>query len=92
MIPMFSAVDFISFYLEIPVMVIMFLLWAILYRPAVSVQTPRTNRKLWLLDLVDLQTMDLDSDQYEDDGADKHNEELRERNCRTWRRIYYWLA
>ncbi|KAJ7209636.1 amino acid permease-domain-containing protein [Mycena pura] len=78
--------------LFVAIMVIMFLLWAILYRPAVSVQTPGTNRKPWLLDLVDLQTMDLDSDQYEDDGADKHNEELRERNSRTWRRIYYWLA
>ena len=33
MIPKFSAVDFVSFYIEIPVMVLMYLVWMVIRRP-----------------------------------------------------------
>ena len=32
-IPEFSAVDFVSFYIEIPVMIVMYFLWMIIWRP-----------------------------------------------------------
>ncbi|EJF57625.1 hypothetical protein DICSQDRAFT_140179 [Dichomitus squalens LYAD-421 SS1] len=35
-IPKFSAVDFVSFYIEIPVMLVMYLLWMLIWRPSPS--------------------------------------------------------
>lgn len=110
MLPIFSAVDFLSFYIEVPVIVVMYLTWALLHRPAVSHSsettasasspllshsTPGTGSssgKWWFTDLVDFQSVDLNSDQYEDDDADKHDEEQRASRTGIWRRLYYWLA
>ena len=33
MIPEFSAIDFVSFYIEIPIMLVMYLVWMIIWRP-----------------------------------------------------------
>ncbi|KIK68943.1 hypothetical protein GYMLUDRAFT_255560 [Collybiopsis luxurians FD-317 M1] len=50
-IPTFSAVDFVSFYIEIPVMIIMYITWMLIRRPESSgrprspSQTPLSNRR-----------------------------------------------
>ncbi len=33
MIPKFSAVDFVSFYIEIPIMLVMYIVWMVIRRP-----------------------------------------------------------
>ncbi|KAJ7502860.1 amino acid permease-domain-containing protein [Mycena galericulata] len=106
-LPVFSAVDFLSFYIEVPVIVVMFIAWALLKRPDFRVhettpspsspllhQIPQTSQnasgKRWFSDLVDFQTVDLNRDQYEDDDADKHDEEQSQTGI--WRRLYHLLA
>ncbi|KAJ7188561.1 amino acid permease-domain-containing protein [Mycena filopes] len=106
-IPVFSAVDFLSFYIEIPVLTVMYISWALVKnRPAASRVVEREPsdsspllahsrsrsppRKRWFTDLVDVQTVDLNSDQYEEDEADKRDEEQHESGI--WRRLYYYLA
>ncbi|KAJ7718029.1 amino acid permease-domain-containing protein [Mycena maculata] len=103
-LPVFSAVDFLSFYIEVPVMIVMFIAWVLLSRPAVtraSETSPlfhpgQTNQessgKRWFSDLVDIQKVDLNSDQYEEDDADKHDEEERGSSSGILQRLYYWLA
>ncbi|KAJ6558481.1 amino acid permease-domain-containing protein [Mycena vulgaris] len=107
-LPVFSPVDFLSFYIEVPVMVVMYLTWALLKRPAMprssgtapspsSPLLPRppsqnSSGKWWFADLVDFQTVDLNSDQYEDEDADKHDEDQRRNRTGIWQRLYYWLA
>lgn len=105
---MFDAVDFLSFYIEVPVIAVMYFTWALLNRPAQSPsgETPpsassqllprRTTGNFggkWrFTDLVDFRTVDLNSDQYEDDEADKHDEEQHGNRSGIMQRLYYWLA
>ncbi|KAJ7039178.1 amino acid permease-domain-containing protein [Mycena alexandri] len=108
-IPVFSAVDFLSFYIEVPVIIMMYFSWALFKnRPAASrpaetepsASSPLLGRrrsrspprKLWFTDLVDVQTVDLNSDQYEEDEADKRDEEQHGAQTGIWRRLYYYLA
>ncbi|KAJ7128964.1 amino acid permease/ SLC12A domain-containing protein [Mycena crocata] len=105
-LPVFSAVDFLSFYIEVPVMIVMYIAWVLLKRPTLDVSPspsspllPRPARrttsdggKRWLSDLVDLRTVDLTSDQYDDNNADKDDEEQHRSMSGIWRRLYYWLA
>ncbi|KAJ7078830.1 amino acid permease/ SLC12A domain-containing protein [Mycena belliarum] len=103
-LPVFSAVDFLSFYIEIPFMIVMYLAWSFFRRPAVPETTPSASSRLlsdpaqqtsgdrWFGDLVDFRTVDLNSDQYEDDDADKQDEEQRGRRTGIRQRIYYWLV
>jgi hypothetical protein len=109
----FSPVDFVSFYIEVPVIIVMYLTWALLHRPAASPppetapppsdsspllaprtgeSTGRTQPRRWLSDLVDVQTVDLDSDQYEDEEADKDDEAQHAGSSGMWRRLYHYLA
>ncbi|CAK5281337.1 unnamed protein product [Mycena citricolor] len=74
-IPQFSLVDFVSFYVEIPLMVAMYLVWAFASRRS-------------LADLVDVDCVDLDKDQYVDDKSDDEVPESRG----FWQSMYYWLA
>ncbi|PCH43551.1 hypothetical protein WOLCODRAFT_138428 [Wolfiporia cocos MD-104 SS10] len=92
--PRFSPVDFVSFYIEIPVMSLMFLGWIILKQvvctaeldtsppvlPATST-TPLLRRKYqWKLhDIVDTSTVDLQRDEYEEGEIDKADDEEREK-------------
>ncbi|KAJ8521185.1 hypothetical protein ONZ45_g2094 [Pleurotus djamor] len=104
--PHFSAVDFVSFYLEIPVMVIMFTGWMLIRRPGADKGLPTgsgeaetsTRRRggLWYSDLVDVGTVDLRRDEHEEDDNDKADDEQRNRRIAgklgyLWR-IYYWMA
>ncbi|KAK7057463.1 putative amino-acid permease PB1C11.02 [Favolaschia claudopus] len=109
-LPKFSAVDFLSFYIEIPIVVMMYLGWRLLKRqPATDclpsssdpllrlrgnhTDTDRESRRyIWLWDLVDLQAVDLNSDQYDDEDEDKPDERQHTRNSGLWRRVYHYLA
>jgi hypothetical protein len=86
----------------------MYVAWALLNRPvaprsATTSSSPsapllprrtteNSSGKRWFTDLVDLQTADLNSDQYEDNEADKHDEEQHGIHSGILQRLYYWLA
>ncbi|KAF5345326.1 hypothetical protein D9758_008481 [Tetrapyrgos nigripes] len=156
-IPTFTAVDFVSFYVEIPIMIVMYFTWLLIRRPIpqskldeqeqesndrdrdeedngnegfsgalcyreTTVLTPlldvqdvgdenraraRARRKRtrlwswWYTDMVDIHTVDLKKDEYEEDstGQDQRDDEVRQRRLKgsplwskiLWR-LYYWTA
>ncbi|KAJ7232780.1 amino acid permease/ SLC12A domain-containing protein [Mycena haematopus] len=75
------TIDFLSFYIEIPVIIVMYFS---------SGGKPRR----WFLDLVDVRTADLTSDQYEDEdeGTEAGDEERHADGFGVWKRLYYYLA
>jgi hypothetical protein len=84
-------------------MAVMYFTWALFKRTAARQVSSESSRLLpdpiqqlrgswWFTDLVDFKTVDLDSDQYEDEEADKHDEEQRAGRTGIWQRLYYWLA
>ncbi|KXN90118.1 putative amino-acid permease PB1C11.02 [Leucoagaricus sp. SymC.cos] len=77
--PTFQPVDFISYYVEIPVMVVMYILWMLIKRPGlkISPETGRT-RRLWYSDLVDVNIVDLSKDEYHDVEEDRAEDERRQ--------------
>ncbi|KAF7321388.1 AA-permease domain-containing protein [Mycena kentingensis (nom. inval.)] len=89
--PTFSKVDFVSLYIEIPFMVVMFAAWAYGVRPLKS--SGERKGLGWVFDLVDLDSVDLESDQHTETEQDRLAEEKRAENLRVWwKRPYYWLA
>lgn len=83
-IPKFSAIDFISFYIQIPVMLVMFTIWT-----AVKLRGFRGV-------FVDASTVDLHRDEYVEDEVDKTEDEQRTRRMQgtkkiLWR-LYYWFV
>ncbi|KAI0322347.1 amino acid permease/ SLC12A domain-containing protein [Amylostereum chailletii] len=96
--PRFSPVDFVSFYVELPVMLVMFIAWSLVHRsPAVHDEVVVSTRRVrqWS-DIVDLATVDLRRDEYsdvEDDVVDDQEKERRQKGRMAWAwRIYYLLA
>jgi amino acid transporter, AAT family len=92
-IPEFKGVEFVSFYVEVPVMALMYVAW-ILSRP----QPARRDGVLRAFgeDLVDYKTVDLDRDEYAEVEADKVLDQKRESRLKgrqgwLWR-CYYWIA
>lgn len=98
--------EFITLYLEIPVMIVMYLGWILIRRPNPNHHLPSSLASSplpwkWLKDdLVNLDTVDLRRDEYDDVGLDpeRAEEEEREREKRStgkgrwlWR-IYYWIV
>ncbi|KAI0675079.1 amino acid permease-domain-containing protein [Trametes maxima] len=93
-IPKFSWVDFVSFYIEIPVMIIMYLLWMLIRRPKPSsarvaddqpIEPPAPRsilRRVWDFisyhDNVDTRTVDLKRDEHEDEEEDLADDLARE--------------
>jgi len=99
--PKFSVVDFVSLYLEIPVMIVMWAGWLAVRRLAKQATHPdgtSTNKSVnGILDIVDLGTIDLTSDEYQDVVEDEEEEALRLKRTSQgkWRflwRIYYLAA
>ncbi|TFY54320.1 hypothetical protein EVJ58_g8932 [Rhodofomes roseus] len=107
-IPRFSAVDFVSFYIEIPVMALMYAGWLIVRRqpkPAGQVGEQRSllpagcigpRRSFRWHDLVDIQTIDLKQDEYEEAEADRVDDAQRQKRLEgrvgsLWR-LYYWVV
>ena len=84
--------DFISFYIEIPIMVIMYLVWVLVHHnpfqkgqeialPIDAEDIPVTiapTRSRWL-DLVETSEVDLHKDEYKDDVADLADNEERDK-------------
>lgn len=102
MVPKFSAVDFVSFYIEIPVMIVMFTSWLMIKRstrPAgrLLAGDGESRSRVWRhLDLVDIDVVDLTQDEYTEEAEDKEEEEERKSRISgpggLWWRLYYWIA
>jgi AAT family amino acid transporter len=97
-IPKFNAVDFVSFYIEIPVMLVMFIFWMVLKRPGLHSLHPVSGAPTgtWYSDLVDVKTVDLSRDEYaegDQDSADDEQRVIRMKGSKgyLWR-LYYWIA
>nr|GAT57772.1 predicted protein [Mycena chlorophos] len=88
--PHFSATDFISYYIEIPLMVLMFIVWAYIVRPLTRGNTQQQTGLQWVFDLVDTRTVDLETDVYEDNEADKADDTQNQQTW--WRRLFFWIA
>ena len=123
MIPKFDPLHFISFYVELPIMVFMFIAWLYFKRPAprdylaaedapllqsdehiagsassVTAVTTTTLRRAKFHDLVDVDSVDLYTDEYTEDDRDVAEEdEVAQRLKSTgpkrvlWS-LYYWFV
>lgn len=96
-IPRFSIVDFFSFYIELPVMVLMYFLWLLVRRvrhipaSATAITSPPspaspleavTRPSQPFFDFVDVTRVDLYHDEHEDGQVDKHEDEARAQRLR----------
>jgi amino acid transporter, AAT family len=92
-IPRFSAVDFVSFYIEIPVMIVMYLAWLSLTqisRRKVKVNSTENEdvaesslsagvpKSTRWFDIVDTAKVDLYHDEYQDEVLDQIDDQKRE--------------
>lgn len=101
-IPKFSIVDFASFYVELPVMLCMYLVWLFLKRqtsvslPGHSEAVEQPIRQRTLTDLVDINDIDLKMYEYVEGVEDIEDDERRELRLKgrwSWLwRIWYILA
>ncbi|RDB24776.1 putative amino-acid permease PB1C11.02 [Hypsizygus marmoreus] len=105
-IPKFIGVDFVSYYIEIPIMLVMFIVWMVLKRPGASKGLPEASgsgegrrspaRRLWYSDLVDVDTVDLYRDEYVEEEDDKFDDEKRtsrlQGKLRFLWRFFYWIV
>lgn len=105
---MFSPIDFVSFYIELPIMLIMYLAWLFLkrqpYKKAQAIALPPDiddggarppNAGVRWLDLVDTAEVDLHRDEYADEAADLVDDQKREKRLRGrawWAWRVYYLA
>jgi amino acid permease len=98
--PKFVAVDFVSYYIEIPVMIVMYTAWMLIKRPGLN-GSPQTmqSKRFWYSDLVDVNTVDLSKDEYHDEESDHVEDETRTRRMtkgnlglRILWRMYYLVA
>ncbi|KAG6897718.1 hypothetical protein C0992_011928 [Termitomyces sp. T32_za158] len=103
-IPKFQAVDFVSFYIEIPAMLVMYTAWLTFTRyrsnssdnTLASNQATVTGRRVWYHDFVDVNTVDLNQDEYVEAECDKMDDEQRLSRIDgkagyIWR-LYYWIV
>jgi AAT family amino acid transporter len=104
-IPTFTAVDFVSFYIEIPAMLVMFIFWRLVKRPGPHSLHPgvsgttrggEASRRAWYSDLVDTKSVDLSRDEYVEGVIDRADDEQRitrmKGNKRFLWKLYYWIA
>ena len=89
--PVFAPVDFVSYYIEIPLMAIFFTAYILYLRPWST-----SGHPWYKLDLPDLKTVDLVSQQYEEQEVDRLDDEKREERLKgktgiLWR-VYYLIA
>ncbi|KAK0241674.1 amino acid permease/ SLC12A domain-containing protein [Armillaria nabsnona] len=89
--PTFSIVDFFSLYIEIPVMIVMYLVWLTLRHrnsTKAAAETAASARALPWSDIVDMKTVDLITDEYVEHPV----EDLEAERQTILRRLYYWFA
>ncbi|KAL1747088.1 amino acid permease-domain-containing protein [Schizophyllum fasciatum] len=103
-IPHFSTVDFFSMYLEIFVMIVMFILYMLIRRPGrqpVGADVPEgethSRYRVWYSDLIDTKTVDLVRDQYDEEEEERVDDEKRTRRLQSGRlrylwRLWYWVV
>jgi amino acid transporter, AAT family len=94
-IPKFNAADFVSFYIEVPVMLAMFIFWMLLKRPGLH-RDGSGAPQVWYSDLVDVKNVDLSRDEYSEGEHDRTDDEQRINRVKgnkwyLWR-LYYWIA
>jgi len=99
--PKFSTIDFVSLYIEIPVIFVMSVGWLSARRIAAAARNnvldPSFSGFKGFTDLVDINTLDLTKDEYEEQIDDREDEALRNKRLNrgklsTLWRIYYTLA
>ncbi|KAF9003404.1 amino acid permease/ SLC12A domain-containing protein [Cyathus striatus] len=103
-IPTFSLADFISFYIEVPIMIIMTIIWIVIknkrsqpiHLPDDLARDIDAKRALWKGDLVDVNTVNLSIDEYMEEEVDKLDDEQRRERITgkaalLWR-VYYWVV
>ena len=103
--PHFAAVDFVSFYIEIPVMIVMYLGWILVKRPPKPAEReeperrpllpvgcfgPRSGRSRWH-DLVDIHSLDLKRDEYQEVEEDRIDDAQRHKRLEG-RARWLWRA
>jgi len=107
-IPKFSALDFVSFYIEIPIMVAMYVVWLSFKRPLQErIQDPTTQplltaqpsqatyvmRRSRFHDLVDVDKVDLLVDEHDEPDHVVDNVAERLQGKRRWLwSLYYWFV
>lgn len=107
-VPRFSLVDFLSFYVELFVVAIMYFLWLVFRRAlrpraaALLASSPMTAagrahpEARPFFDFVDVSHVDLYHDEHEDAQVDKHEDEVRAQRLRGWAgwawTLYYIVA
>lgn len=106
-IPRFSIADFFSFYIELPVMALMYFLWLLVRRvrhiptatsPQLAASPPLlavTRPAQPFFDFVDVTRVDLYHDEHEDGQVDKHEDEARAQRLRgraRWAWSVYYLV
>lgn len=97
-IPKFSVVDFFSFYLQVFVMIVMFIGWVLVRRITGLSADPVTGhpRPLWQLDIVNTNTVDLFKDEHFEEEVDKADDDERRQRLtgpkRFLWRLYYWVV
>lgn len=106
-VPHFHPLDFLSYYIEIMVMVIMFVTWRTLslyksrsnppMRPLLdSVKDDEHRSSFWTGDVADLDNIDLMQDEYHDvevDTLDDDERILQQPGITRWLwNLYYWLV
>lgn len=103
--PHFEVVDFVSLYIEIPVMILMYVAWMLIRRPDPNIPAPASSlssaspgwrREWWKSDLVDVNTVDLTRDEYTEDHVDSVGDDKRDKRYQgktrwLWR-VYYWVV
>ncbi|KAF9020623.1 hypothetical protein BDZ89DRAFT_958158 [Hymenopellis radicata] len=85
-IPDFVAVDFVSLYIEIPVMIVMYFVWLWTKKIRGAVQSDVGRPSAWLHDIVDVDTVDLKTDEHEEEEGDV----VPKRSF--FRTLYSWIA
>ncbi|EAU91543.2 amino acid permease [Coprinopsis cinerea okayama7 len=103
-VPKFSPVDFISFYIEVPIMLLMTVAYLIRSRsfspslgvageqesePLLSRPCERAVQRDGFADLVDVSTVDLYADEHTEEEEDESTED---KASGVLQRIYYWLV
>jgi len=106
-IPRFFIVDFLSFYIELLVIAIMYFLWLIFHRAlnpraaALLASSPTTvpgsthPEARPFFDFVDVSDVDLYRDEHEETQVDKHEDEVRAQRLRGragWAWTLYYIV
>lgn len=106
-IPHFSILDFVSFYIEVPIMTFMTAAWLLASRrkrrnsshspegEALLSQSrsksPLKGYYAWT-DLVDVETVDLYSDEHDEQDSSEDDQPSTKGIKNALRRIYYWVV